>query len=76
MSVPDKVCKLSGESGAVNLAEDRALLLCRKAGGAACRLRTSFCADGVRHELKGSTEWRNGNPVHMNPGQLRPFGRQ
>lgn len=75
VSAPDHIYRLSGESGAVNLAEDRAVLLCRKAGGKACKLKTSFCADGVRHELTCKTEFHNGNPVCVEPGS-RPFGRR
>jgi hypothetical protein len=75
VSEPEHLFRISGESGAVNWAEERALLLCRKAGGRACRVTASMCADGKRHELKGETEFHNGNPVFHEEGSSGAFGR-
>ena len=62
-------------SGAANIAEDAALARCRRAGGKTCALTTSFCADGVRHNLNGHTNFSNGNPifVHDGPPQVLPI---
>ncbi|HTS82478.1 MAG TPA: DUF4189 domain-containing protein [Myxococcaceae bacterium] len=64
----DKVFSLGGPIGASNIAEDAALARCRRAGGRACALTTSFCADGVRHVLKGQTTFSNGNPIFVHSG--------
>jgi hypothetical protein len=76
MSDADKLWRIGGPTGAVNFAEANGKLLCQRAGGKACKVAVSFCADGVRHELKGETVYSNGNPIFVPEGQsATPYGR-
>jgi uncharacterized protein DUF4189 len=71
----DNIYRVKG-SGAVNWAEESALAACSKAGGHACRISTSVCADGKRHVQTCETRFFNGNPVCVEPdGSDKPFGR-
>jgi len=51
ISKPEKVVALGGPGGAANFTDNTALLHCQRAGGHACAINLSFCADGVRHVL-------------------------
>ena len=76
MSDAQKIYKVGGPTGAINFAEDNAKLLCQRAGGKACKVAVSFCADGVKHELKGKTVFSNGNPIFVPEGSGGAFGRR
>ena len=75
-SMAQKIYTVGGPTGAANFAADNAMLKCKRAGGRACVIATSFCADGVKHELKGHTVFSNGNPIFVPEGQGQPFGRR
>jgi hypothetical protein len=68
ISPGEKIFTVGGPIGASNIAEDAALAKCRRAGGKACTLRSSFCADGLRHILDGHTTFSNGNPIFVHQG--------
>jgi hypothetical protein len=53
-SPAQKVFSIGGPIGAANFADGAAILKCKRAGGQACAIITSFCADGVQHVLNGS----------------------
>jgi Domain of unknown function (DUF4189) len=72
-SASEKVAVVSTPGPAVNFSEDNGKLLCRRAGGRACQVLESFCADGQRHEIKGSTVFTpSGNPIFLPDGQSVP----
>jgi hypothetical protein len=76
-SKPEKVFAVGGPIGAGNFAQDNGTLKCRRAGGSACKVAASFCADGQRHDLKGQTVFSNGNPIFVPQGQsTAAFGRR
>lgn len=76
-SIGDKVSVVGGPSGAANFAADNGMLKCQRAGGRGCKVLTSFCADGVKHEVHGHTEWSNGNPIFVPDGATgAAFGRR
>ena len=76
MSTQEKVTTIGGPTGASNFADSAATLRCQRAGGKACRVITSFCADGGRrHDLNGRTTFSNGNPI-FTPGQATAPGRR
>lgn len=68
VSNAEKVFAVGGPTGAGNFADAAALLKCQRAGGKACFVQASFCADGERHELRGQTVYANGNPVFVPDG--------
>jgi len=74
-SFTQKIYVIGGPTGATNFADGNALLKCQRAGGRACSVAVSFCADGVNHALKGHTVLSNGNPIFM-PSRGQPFRRQ
>jgi hypothetical protein len=76
ISDKEKVYAIGGPIGAVNFAEDNGALKCQRAGGHQCKIATSFCADGQKHELKGQTVFSNGNPIFVPDGQSAGFGRR
>jgi len=51
ISKPEKVYAIGGPGGAANFTDNNAILHCQRAGGHACAVSLSFCADGVRHVL-------------------------
>jgi hypothetical protein len=59
ISKPEKVYAIGGPGGAANFTDKNAILHCQRAGGHACAVNLSFCADGVRHVLNVS----NGAPA-------------
>jgi hypothetical protein len=63
-----KVFAIGGPIGAANYAEDAALAKCKRAGGQACAVTTSFCADGIQHVVNGHTVFSNGNPILVPDG--------
>ena len=63
LSKPQRLYAIGGPTGAVNYAEANSNLHCQRAGGKACVIATSFCADGIRHT------------VPMTDGPTAPFGR-
>ncbi len=63
ISKANRLYAIGGPIGAVNYAEANGTLHCQRAGGKACVVATSFCADGIRHT------------VPMNDGTAVPFGR-
>jgi hypothetical protein len=67
-----RVFSIGGPIGAANFADDAALLKCKRAGGQACAVTTSFCADGDRHVLNGHTVFSNGNPILVPDGPSGP----
>jgi hypothetical protein len=67
-SPAQKVYSIGGPIGAANFADDAAVLKCKRAGGQACAVITSFCADGVHHVLSGHTVFSNGNPIFVTNG--------
>jgi hypothetical protein len=52
ISKPEKVYAVGGPISAANFADGNATLKCRRAGGKACSIVLSFCADGVRHVVQ------------------------
>jgi hypothetical protein len=69
ISSKEHVATIGGPTGATNYAEAAATLRCQRAGGHSCKVMISFCADGGgRRDLKGHTEFSNGNPIFV-PGQ-------
>jgi hypothetical protein len=68
-SPAQKIYSIGGPIGAANFADGAAILKCKRAGGQACATVTSFCADGVHHELNGHTVLSNGNPIFVPDGQ-------
>ena len=76
-SKTENLWRVGGPTGALNIAEDNGKLQCKRAGGKACKVETSFCADGQRHELQGTTVYSNGNPIFVPQGQSEtPVGRR
>jgi len=75
-SQAQKIYKIGGPTGAANFAEDNGKLRCQRAGGRACKVEISFCADGQRHDLKGKTVFSNGNPIFVPEGSGGAFGRR
>jgi hypothetical protein len=72
VSTKERVATIGGPTGASNFADSAATLRCQRAGGHACRVVSSFCADGGRrHDLNGRTTFSNGNPI-FTPGQATP----
>jgi hypothetical protein len=71
-SPAQKVYSIGGPIGAANFADDAAVLKCKRAGGQACAVSTSFCADGVQHVLTGHTVLSNGNPIFVPDGPGSP----
>jgi hypothetical protein len=71
-SPAQKIYSIGGPIGAANFADGAAILKCKQAGGQACATVTSFCADGVHHELNGHTVLSNGNPIFVADGPSRP----
>ncbi len=67
-STIDRIFSVGGPSGAANFTDANAMLHCQRAGGQNCRITDSFCADGVRHVLAGSTVYSNGNPIFVPQG--------
>jgi hypothetical protein len=67
-SPAQKIFTIGGPIGAANFADDAAILKCKRAGGQACATVTSFCADGVHHQLTGHTVLSNGNPIFVPDG--------
>lgn len=63
ISKANRLYAIGGPTGAVNYAEANSNLHCQRAGGKACVIATSLCADGIRHT------------VPMNDGTAVPFGR-
>lgn len=63
-----KIFAIGRPIGAANYAEDAALIKCKRAGGQACAVTTSFCADGVHHVVNGHTAYSNGNPIFVPNG--------
>jgi hypothetical protein len=63
ISKPNRLYAVGGPTGAVNYAEANSNLHCQRAGGKACVIATSFCADGIRHT------------VPMDSSTAVPFGR-
>jgi hypothetical protein len=47
----NRLYAIGGPTGAVNYAEANSNLHCQRAGGKACVIATSFCADGIRHTV-------------------------
>ncbi len=76
MSLPENIYVTGGPTGATNFATGNAMLKCKRAGGKACAVITSFCADGINHVLKGSTSFSHGNPVFTPSGQSSSLRRQ
>lgn len=74
-SVAQRIYVVGGPIGAANFADNNGMLKCRREGGRACRVEASFCADGIKHVLKGHTVFTNGNPIFVPKGQGAPFGR-
>jgi hypothetical protein len=74
ISKPDDIARVGGPIGASNFAEDNARLQCQRAGGQACEVAVSFCADGEKHVLQGQTVFSNGNPIFV-PDGGGAFGR-
>ncbi len=52
LSKPQRLYAIGGPTGAVNFADMNANLRCQRAGGRACTIATSFCADGIRHIVR------------------------
>lgn len=75
-SAAERIYMVGGPIGAANFADNNALLQCQRAGGRACIVKASFCADGVKHVLNGQTVFSNGNPIFVPQGQTAPFGRK
>jgi hypothetical protein len=75
LSKPQGIYTIGGPIGAMNFADDNGSLKCQRAGGKACVVATSFCADGEKHVLQGRTVFSNGNPIFVpngqSPGPLR-----
>lgn len=67
---------VGGPTGAANFAENNALLKCQRAGGGACAITASFCADGIHHVLGGQTVSSNGNPIFVPAQTNAPPGRR
>ena len=59
----NRLYAIGGPTGAVNYAEANSNLHCQRAGGKACVIAASFCADGIRHI------------VPLENGTKVPFGR-
>jgi hypothetical protein len=76
LSRPERVMTVGGPTGAVNFAENNAMLNCRRMSGRSCTIAVSFCADGVRHVLNGRTIFSNGNPIFVPEGTAMPYGRR
>ena len=76
VSEAQNIYRVGGPTGAINFASDNARLQCQRAGGRACTIATSFCADGVNHMLQGRTVFSNGNPIFVPQGQGLPAGRR
>jgi hypothetical protein len=76
MSDADNISRISGPIGAVDVAENNAMLQCQRAGGRSCVIKKSLCADGINHVSGGNTEFVNGHPIHVPQGGGRPFGRR
>lgn len=74
-STPDRMTFVGGPVGASNFAVGTAQLQCSRAGGRACRIETTVCADGQQHQLQGETVFHNGNPV-FTPQGGSAFGRR
>jgi hypothetical protein len=55
ISKPEKVYAVGGPIGAANFSDGNAMLRCQRAGGRACTISTSFCADGIRHVVRDQT---------------------
>lgn len=76
VSEAQKIYRVGGPTGAINFASNNAMLQCQRAGGKACTIATSFCADGVNHMLQGQTVFSNGNPIFVPQGQGLPAGKR
>ena len=75
VSAPERIVKISKPTPVVNWAEAKVLQDCRAAGGKACMVAASHCADHVRHEAPLETCFTGtGNPVACNSS--RPLGRR
>jgi hypothetical protein len=65
VSPAQRVFSVGGPAGAANFSDNNAVLQCQRAGGKACSVVASFCADGIRHVLNGHTINSNGNPIFV-----------
>jgi Domain of unknown function (DUF4189) len=52
VSKPDKIYAVSGPSPGVTFSGGNSKAKCQRAGGKSCEVAISFCADGIRHEVR------------------------